>query len=313
MSAASATQTVVVDSLSSLECLLDNASDLPSEPPSIFIDLEGIRLGRKGSISIISIYIAPKKIVYLVDIYTLGSSALSTTNAKINSLQTLLGSSVIPKVIFDVRNDSDALYSLYQVSVDGIEDLQLMKLGCRRGSKDHVMSLAKCIEYHCPIHAEAQKEWQETKCHATQLFDPEKGGRYEIFNERPLNRDIIRYCTQHVTLLPELYNVYNSKLQLPGEMFWREEVRKATKQRIKLSQSPEYDGQAKDKVQGPWDDSYIEQAPRNGSSRTTDERSVTCSRSKPTFPKTHHPVCCAPAKVVFQIEPGPYVRCRNTP
>ena len=119
MSAASATQTVVVDLLSSLKCLLDNASDLPSEPPSLFIDLEGIRLGRKGSISIISIYIAPKNMVYLVDIYTLGSSAFSTTHAKINSLKTLLECFVMPKVVFDVRNDSDALYSLYQISVDG--------------------------------------------------------------------------------------------------------------------------------------------------------------------------------------------------
>ena len=246
----------MVNSLSSLECLLDNVSDLPTEPPSMFIDLEGIKLGREGSISIISIYIAPKKIVYLVDIYTLGSSAFSTTHAKMNSLKTLLQSSVTPKVIFDVRNDSDALYSLHQISVDGIEDLQLMELGCRGGSKDRVMSLAKCIEHHCPIHAEAKKEWQETKYSATQLFDPEKGGRYEIFNERPLNREIIRYCTQDVTLLPELYNVYKSKLS----MFWLEEVRKATKDRIKLSQSPGYDGQAKDKVRGPWDDVYIEQA-----------------------------------------------------
>ena len=260
MSAASATQTVVVDSLSSLRCLLDNASDLPSEPPSLFIDLEGIRLGRKGSISIFSIYIAPKKIVYLVDIYTLGSSAFSTTNAKTNSLRTLLECSVTAKVIFDVRNDSDALYSLYLISVNGIEDLQLMELGCRRGCKDRVMSLAKCIEQHCPMRPEAKREWQVTKYYTAQLFDPEKGGRYEIFNERPLNREIIRYCIQDVTLLPELYNVYNSKLELPGEMFWREEVRKATKQRIKLSQSPEYDAQAKGKVQGPWDDSYIEQA-----------------------------------------------------
>ena len=99
-----------------------------------------------------------------------------------------------------------------------------MELGCRRGSKDRIASPADCIENHCLIHAEAKKEWQETKYNATQRFDPEKGGRYEIFNGRPLNREIIRYCSQDIILLPELYNVYNSKLQLPGEKFSREEV-----------------------------------------------------------------------------------------
>jgi hypothetical protein len=37
-------------------------------------------------------------------------------------------------------------------------------------------------------------------------------------------------------------------------------VQQATIDRIKLSQSPDYDGQAKSKVYGPWDRSYIQQA-----------------------------------------------------
>jgi exonuclease 3'-5' domain-containing protein 1 len=37
-------------------------------------------------------------------------------------------------------------------------------------------------------------------------------------------------------------------------------VREATKDRIKLSQSPDYDGYAKTKVCGPWDKGGIEQA-----------------------------------------------------
>jgi exonuclease 3'-5' domain-containing protein 1 len=50
------------------------------------------------------------------------------------------------EVIFDIRNDSDALFSLFQISVDGIKDLQLMELATRRGSKDFVAGLATCVE-----------------------------------------------------------------------------------------------------------------------------------------------------------------------
>jgi exonuclease 3'-5' domain-containing protein 1 len=61
-----------VESVSTLTSLLDDFAALPIQPPSLYLDLEGIRLRRQGSISIISIYVAPTKKVYLVDIYRLG-------------------------------------------------------------------------------------------------------------------------------------------------------------------------------------------------------------------------------------------------
>jgi hypothetical protein len=52
----------------------------------------------------------------------------------------------IPKVIFYIHNDPDALFSYYQISVDGIRDLQLIELASRKGSQDFVAGLAKYIE-----------------------------------------------------------------------------------------------------------------------------------------------------------------------
>lgn len=103
--------------------LLDSIANLATEPPSLYIDLEGIALGRCCSISIFSLYIAPTKETYLIDIYTLKEAAFSTTNNSGTSLKTVLESPTIPKVVFDMRNDSDALFSLFGVSVDGIKDL----------------------------------------------------------------------------------------------------------------------------------------------------------------------------------------------
>jgi exonuclease 3'-5' domain-containing protein 1 len=137
---------VVVDSQTSLLSLLDKTSSLPIDPPSLYLDLEGIQLGRKGSISIISLYIAPTKMVYLIDIHVLGAAAFSITSNNSTSLKTILESAKISKVFFDIRNDSDVLFAPYQISVAGIKDLQLMELATRKGPIEFVSGLSKCID-----------------------------------------------------------------------------------------------------------------------------------------------------------------------
>jgi hypothetical protein len=49
---------IAVDSVPALLSLLDDLTSLPVDPPSLYLGLEGIRVVRHGSISIISIYIA---------------------------------------------------------------------------------------------------------------------------------------------------------------------------------------------------------------------------------------------------------------
>jgi exonuclease 3'-5' domain-containing protein 1 len=131
-----------------------------------------------------------------------------------------------------------------------------MELASRTGSRKFVSGLAKCIEKESPISAVAKTEWRLTKERGRGLFAPEKGGRYEVFNERPLDPAIIQYCKQDVALLPGLYAVYSAKLQQPGRAFWRVHVRETTKNRIKLSQSPGYNGNSTSKALG-WDDQSI--------------------------------------------------------
>ncbi|KAI9732941.1 MAG: hypothetical protein M1818_007374 [Claussenomyces sp. TS43310] len=246
-----------VDSEASLLLLLDSIVNLAVDPPSLYIDLEGINLGRHGSISIVSLYIAPSQKTYLIDIHSLGRAAFSTTTNRGTSLKTVLESSTIPKVVFDIRNDSDALFSLFQISVDGIKDLQLLELATRTGSRNYVSGLAKCIEQQSPISAAAKTEWRLAKDRCQRLFIPDKGGRYEVFNERPLRPELIWYCKADVALLPGLYGVYTAKLRPAGQAFWRVTVRNATKDRIKQSQSPRYDGNSKSKVLG-WDSATID-------------------------------------------------------
>jgi exonuclease 3'-5' domain-containing protein 1 len=112
------TDIIVVDSATTLLSLFDNLISLAVDPPSLYLDLERVKLGRHSSISVISLYIAPIKKIYLIDIHRLGRTAFSTTNNSATSLKTILESPTIPKVIFDIRNNSDALFSHFQISVN---------------------------------------------------------------------------------------------------------------------------------------------------------------------------------------------------
>lgn len=258
MSATSAqSNTTIIDSKADLLPLLDCIVNVAAEPPSLYIGLEGFDLGRHGSISILSLHIAPIKRTYLIDVHALGGAAFSTTNSGGVSLKTVLESATIPKVVFDIRNDSHALFSLFQISVESIKDLQLMELATRTGSRELVSSLAMCIEQDSPISAAAKSEWYLTKERYNQLVAPERGGCSKALNERPPKPEIIQYCRQNVILLPALYDVYNTKLRQLGQAFWRIHVRDTTKDRVKLSQSPGYDGNSKGSALG-WNDHTIE-------------------------------------------------------
>lgn len=91
-----------------------------------------------------------------------------------------------------------------------------------------------------------------------QLYDPTRGGSYKVFNKRPLRPDILQYYAYDIKVLPSLWDVYSTKLRKPGYGPWRSMIRHKTRCRIKLSQSPHYDGQAKSKVYGLWDEYKVE-------------------------------------------------------
>lgn len=207
---------------------------------------------------IISLFAVPRKTAYLVDVHLLGSDAFTITNNKNNSIKTVLESPSIPKVFFDVRNSSDALFNLYNISLSGVEDLQLMELAYRPGpnsSKKYLADLATCVEQSSLLLDAQKREWERGSKKKARMFDYQ-----QILDARPLREEIEQYCVQDVTVLPGLYKTYDNKLRRPGERFWQVEAQHAAKKRIKLSQAPQCNGQDKNNMLGPWSKSEIEQA-----------------------------------------------------
>ncbi|KAH8701215.1 ribonuclease H-like domain-containing protein, partial [Phaeosphaeriaceae sp. PMI808] len=129
----------LIDTRAAVASLVDSISDLPKHPPSIYVDLEGVNLSRHGTISILQLFVLPANQTYLVDIHTLREAAFLTRATNGKTLKAILESDDIPKAFFDVRNDSDALYSHFGISLAGICDIQLMELATRSFSKSSVV------------------------------------------------------------------------------------------------------------------------------------------------------------------------------
>ncbi|QSZ31560.1 hypothetical protein DSL72_001127 [Monilinia vaccinii-corymbosi] len=225
-------------------------SDLPTSPPSVYIDLEGIDIGRTGSTSILQVYILPTQEMFLVDVHKLGEQAFSTTNTSGVTFKSILESPLIPKVFFDVRCDSDALYSHFGINLAGVIDLQLMELATRSRDRKILRGLAKCMDLDLVQTPEDLKVRSAIKQRGKQLFAPELGGRYEVFNDRPLNPVIADYCVQDVKFMPQLWEIYNAKF---GKFHkaWPDKVERETKARVLASQSPRFEKKGPHMAKGP--------------------------------------------------------------
>ena len=239
----------VVDSEPAVRALIDDLELLPTQPPSLYLDIESVNLSRHGSISIIQLFVLPYDHVFLVDVFVLKGAAFCTCNNSGTNLRSILESALVPKIFFDIRNDSDALFSHFQISVAGVHDVQLLELATRSSqSRERVAGLATCIKWDAQLTAEASALWKATKQKGLLQFAPEHGGSYEVFRSRPILQDIVDYCTQDVVYLPVLWRVYTEKISAE----WMEKVKYETCERILASQKPSYEPHGKDKTLSPW-------------------------------------------------------------
>ncbi|KAH8749593.1 ribonuclease H-like domain-containing protein, partial [Hyaloscypha finlandica] len=208
----------------------------------------GVNLSRHGSISILQVHFSPNNRTYLIDIHILGDAAFSTAGASGQTLKGILESDSIPKVFFDVRNDSDALFSHFGIKLASVHDIQLVELATRSFSRRCVNGLTKCIERDISLTGSEREAWKETKEKGLNLFAPERGGSYDVFNARPLAKDLLLYCIQDVHFMPRLWQHYNSKMSVR----WAAKVQQATRERVALSQTATFNGKGQHMALGPF-------------------------------------------------------------
>ncbi|KAK5128640.1 hypothetical protein LTR08_003949 [Meristemomyces frigidus] len=226
----------LVDTPKSLKDLIDKLVSIDQGRDPIYMDLEGVSLSRHGSISLIQIYLPRLERAFIVDVTAMGFLAFDTAGTTGATLKSVLESTSITKCFFDVRNDSDALYSLFGVQLAGVRDIQLLELASRRYHKRYVRGLADCIKEDCPLSEQSRRAWQETKTAGIAMFDPKIGGSYEVFDVRPLDPKILEYCVQDVRYLPLLTSLFERRLNAQ----WRRKAERETARRLEESRKSDY-------------------------------------------------------------------------
>ncbi|KAI9162835.1 hypothetical protein HJFPF1_04429 [Paramyrothecium foliicola] len=227
--------------ISSSEELKKFISSITS-PSELYVDLEGYQLGRHGTISIITILVHPLGTVGLLDVSTLGASTFNTISEDSKTIKSILEDPDIPKFFWDVRNDADALWGLYEIGLAGVTDLQLFEKASRDYDKTFLCGLDKAVECDLKPSLVDLTRWKTTKTVIKNQMST------NVFSTRPLSDAVIEYCANDVVHLPKLHQIYLKRIRSD----WPGKAMDESARRIKESKSAAYKSQSPTKVYGPW-------------------------------------------------------------
>jgi len=234
----------LIDSFGGLMKLLIHLEELCNNQDgietAIAVDFEGVKLCRHGALCLVQITLSDDpRLVYVLDVHVLGKRAFAFQSPQGTCMKGVLEEQQIRKVWFDPRNDVDALYHQFGIMPRGIFDLQLAEVAERRGrghNVNYVQGLHKCLT-QCPALQSEQKvfaDWINNL--GKNLFEPQHGGSYEIFQQRPLNPFILIYAAHDSRYMLALYEQYIASI---GER-WVPRVLRAGDQRARWCLYREY-------------------------------------------------------------------------
>ena len=156
------------------------------EAPILYLNLEGNNLGRNGTLSLLQLYMPQLENVYLLDIYTLQSSAFTTvgSDALSSSLKKILEGTGFSKAFWDCRGDSDALFSHHNVRLDpsAVVDVQLLDLATTEDKRSRRKLKGLNTAVKCRIHlpAKEEKAWIAAKDEGGQIVESGPNWRVKI-------------------------------------------------------------------------------------------------------------------------------------
>lgn len=213
---------------------------------TIYLDLEGRDLGRHGTLTLATFLIEPENVLGVVDVLTLGETAFSTRADNGITLRSTLKDPEMPKYVWDVRNDADALWAHFRVKLAGVVDVQLLENASRpRGvDKSRLSGLDSAISHDLELGSGDRKRWLRTKKEVRCLMSR------DIFSDRPLAPTTVKYCNNDVVYLPALERYYMQRI----DPVWLGMAEIHSRLRIADACSPGYQPESPDKVFSPWKD-----------------------------------------------------------
>ncbi|KAF8744820.1 3'-5' exonuclease, partial [Rhizoctonia solani] len=260
-----------IDSPETLTDALDSLCTLNLTLPSLFIGMHGIRVSRNGRLCILDIYVPALEAIFMIDITVLDHLAFSTSSLppKAGSrrgltLKDIFESPEIPKVFYDVRTSADNLFNAFDISVQGVIDLQVHELvgspsgveeisqsSCQSGLTLFFYPRLSIMNDIRPSEA-VQQQWTDWISSGQKCISPELGGNLRAWDERPLRQELVNYCMADVIYLPRLLQVYESKLS-NKPLEWRKKIEHEVQARLKLAEDFSFDSYGRHMARAPAD------------------------------------------------------------
>ncbi|KAK6614400.1 3 -5 exonuclease [Botrytis cinerea] len=155
---------------------------------------------------------------FIIDVSALlklGIQVFKQENAEGLSLKKVLESKKYLQLWFDVRQDWDTLYHLFEVTPGRILDIQLLEFLSRRGSKRGILGLSRTMQYHGKafMSSEELDVWLDDKEEGRQYFRGHKLGYAVLEEERPISETTKSYIAGDTDCMFQLYFCLRRKLR----------------------------------------------------------------------------------------------------
>lgn len=190
----------------------------------VAFDSEGSNLSRKGDLTVAS-FLGLDNVgecndsasVYLFDVKKLGKSAFSDIAP---SLKPLLEDPSIRKITFDCRQDSDALYHQFGVTLRGVRELQVLEQAVRINSGEEVPTRnpylkRSNIPFLKSMANTAQKYLSDNKEVMKWMANKQTTSHDTLWEHRPLSDRAINYASWDVYTIKLLYEKLHEVGELP--------------------------------------------------------------------------------------------------
>ncbi|VDI43212.1 exonuclease 3'-5' domain-containing protein 1 [Mytilus galloprovincialis] len=186
-----------IDTKGKFSSAINELNDKIKDGKTIAFDCEGVDLSRFGCVTMVNI--GTRDMVYLIDVLKIGDSVFD------DGLRSVLENNTIEKLMFDCREDADALFHLHKVNLDGVLDVQLLELSNRIYINGYTIlgSLEKCIRNFLTDDTllRLKKLGRETMLMTT-----------NIWKDRPLSENMLKYAAVDVLALFKLYDQFKNRM-----------------------------------------------------------------------------------------------------
>eukprot|EP00033_Pygsuia_biforma_P000309 GCRY01000377.1.p1 GENE.GCRY01000377.1~~GCRY01000377.1.p1 ORF type:complete len:608 (+),score=133.82 GCRY01000377.1:385-2208(+) len=188
------------------------AVDFLSQTSTLAVDLEGNNLSRHGSISLLQV--DDGRGTFLFDIKELGAEGFEE-----GGLKELLESRRMDKLIFDSRNDSDALWHLYSIALQGVVDIQILACMLERQQngndqqQEFLVGFGRALQL-LNISVDERESAQQVKKAGKTLFYSTMGSDHSIWDLRPLPAMLLKYAANDVHYLFDMYHQWQALIPM---------------------------------------------------------------------------------------------------